>query len=131
MQLRIVVAYRTKSAAQITALLVASALLLALLRKGGPDAWSQSPVSTVAPSISPMLTDISPGFSPVDRGVSPIDPGADQPVFTPTRTPGAFSRLFNAQLWSSPLPWIAVGVVLFGALAWALVAVLSRFQAGK
>jgi hypothetical protein len=34
--------------------------------------------------------------------------------------------MFSRETWSSPWPWVAVGVVGFGALTWGIVALLER-----
>jgi len=37
-------------------------------------------------------------------------------------------RLLTASFWTSLLPWIAVGLVVFGGMAWILNALLVRFE---
>lgn len=108
---------RLTSWLQIAVLLVLAAVLLALLSRDGLDARFQSPVSTASPSTSPVMPDIIPGDFPV------------LPV--PERASQTGPRPFSATVWSSPLPWMAVGVVVFGGLAWALVKLLSRFDRDK
>jgi hypothetical protein len=36
-------------------------------------------------------------------------------------------RLLKAEIWKSPWSWAAVGIVLFGGLAWLLTALFQRF----
>ena len=116
--------YRTRSVIQMAVLLILSTLLLSSLGDDVQTAWSQSPVWTVIPSASPVIPDIEPGFSPVV-------PHADQPAVRPSRVPGAFSRTLYPWLGTSLAPWIAMGVVFFGGVAWALITLLSRFESDK
>jgi len=107
---------------QIVILIAASALLLALFGMLGSvsnDAL-QSPVWTDMPGASPL---VSPAFPD-----SSLVPGAQSPAFLPTKMPGPLARLFATSFWSSPMPWIAVGIVLFGGLAQALTALFRRFE---
>jgi len=54
--------------------------------------------------------------------ISPVIPGATMPI--PIKAP----RLLTASFWTSLLPWIAVGLVVFGGMAWILNALLVRFE---
>jgi hypothetical protein len=92
--------------AQLCSLLVLSVLSIALLGMERSSLYLQSP-------ISPLLPEIVPGvLSPIPRA-TPIE-----------QTPGRSSE----SPWSSPLPWVAVGVVMFGSLGWALIALLRRIE---
>jgi hypothetical protein len=56
-----------------------------------------------------------PGF------LSPVSPIAALP-WLPTPEPASpFDRLFSASYWTSPLPWVAIGLVFFSAFAVALI----------
>ena len=114
-----------KPVLQIAALIVASMLLLALFGiLGTPDGASndalQSPVWTDMPGTSPFVSPVLPDSS--------LLPGAQPSAFSPTRPPAFFPRLFAVTFWSSPMPWIAVGIVFFGGLAQALTALFRRFE---
>jgi hypothetical protein len=116
------VKYRLTSRIEIVVLFVLSAVLLAWLSRDGLDARFQSPVSTVSPLVSPLMPSIVPG-------AVPVLPDATAPV--PERDSGAAPRLFSATVWSSVLPWVAVGAAGFGGLAWALVRLLSYLDLDK
>jgi hypothetical protein len=83
--------------------------LLGLYR---PGAWSQSPVSPLAPSPLPTRLHGSGAL------VSPLDEAPGQPLVT--------QRWFESPIWFSPLPWAAVGLVLFGLLGWAVYILVSK-----
>jgi hypothetical protein len=97
---------RLKSLKELIALVIVALCSLALLGWGGTSAWFASPASPI----------VSPVYSPV-------------PIVS---TPGALdliepaAPLWRASLWTSPLPWVAVGLPFFGLFAWALSAVLRR-----
>jgi hypothetical protein len=101
-------------------LLAVLALILACMGKGGQIALLQSPISPVAPERAPtQAPETLPGTSPL----APGKPLASAPIKLP--------RLFSPARWSSPWPWVGVGIVLFGGLAWALIVLLWRFEPGK
>jgi hypothetical protein len=53
--------------------------------------------------------------------VSPISPVAALP-WVPTPEPMfPFARLVTRSYWTSPLPWIAIGLIFFSAFAAALI----------
>jgi hypothetical protein len=59
-------------------------------------------------------------------GPSPVSPVTALP-WVPTPEPAPWwERVLHASFWISPLPWVAVGLVLFGALAGVLVRALRR-----
>jgi hypothetical protein len=116
------VRHQRTSHSQIVVLLLLSVLLLAPLSQGGLGAWFQSPVSTAMPSVSPVMPNIA-------LGVPRVSPDVPTPV--QERRTEADARLFSASVWSSLLPWMAVGVVAFGGLAWVLVMLLSRVIPSK
>ncbi len=72
----------------------------------------QSPVSPV-PATQPVLPE------------PPVPPA--QPVPAPTPVTG-LEWMFSEPFWVSPLPWVALGLILFSALAWALVSLLRRLD---
>jgi hypothetical protein len=109
----------------LAVVLVLSALsvaLVALLGARSLPAWSQSPVSPLPVERTPQAR---PHATAPDPGVrsSPISPAA-QPV------PGLPARLLTTELWSSPWSWVLVGCVVFGGLAWPLVALFRRLESG-
>jgi len=97
---------RLKSLAELIVLVILSLYFLASLGWSGTGAWFASPTS---PIISPVHSPIPVESTPETLG--PVEPS----------TP-----LWRSSLWTSPLPWIAVGLPLFGLFAWALSAVLRR-----
>jgi hypothetical protein len=93
---------RCHSSLPILGLLLLSIALSFLLQYGQAGAsWFQSPVSPLPPFAMPVVP-------------------------TP---PGPPTHILPSIFRTSPLPWIAVGLVVFGALAWALIALFSRLQA--
>jgi hypothetical protein len=89
-------------------LAVTSIVLLFTLAPGMPGATYQSPVSPVRPdggSYSPVLP------------VAPPSAQVEQPVRQPA-----------ASLWTSPLPWIGLGLIVFVPLAWGLVTLLRMLR---
>lgn len=84
-------------------------LLLALLDRGGIAGWFQSPLS------------------PLAAEASPIKAVPNEPL----RAPRSQTQPSVATLWSRPLPWILVGIPLFGGLAAALIVLLSRLKGSK
>jgi hypothetical protein len=50
-----------------------------------------------------------------------------QPAPAPTPAIG-LGWMFSEPFWVSPLPWVALGLILFSALAWALVSLLRRLD---
>jgi hypothetical protein len=84
-------------------LLALGAGVLALALSYGPDALGQS-------------------------GQSPVSPLPPLP-WAPTPEPASWlGRVFSEAFWRSPLSWVAIGLVLFGTLAWVLVHVLRRVR---
>jgi hypothetical protein len=60
----------------------------------------------------------------VPPGPSLISPVAAFP-WAPTPEPvSLWDRVFSEAYWTSPLPWVAIGLILFSALAGVLVRVL-------
>ena len=107
-------------------------LLVAWIGAGAPVAWSQSPAqpgdasplpTTVivlplqgvspVPTVQTLIPDLYPGNSPLPADVFP---GAG-PIVPPAA---------DARVWSSPLPWIGVGVLGFGLAAWAALSIGRR-----
>jgi hypothetical protein len=90
---------------QVAIVAVLSLWIAVSLNASQPAAWFQSPVS-------------------------PLQPGEASQIPFPVPTPAGREpfRLFSESVWSSPLPWIVVGLVVFGGLAWALMTLLRRFQ---
>jgi len=89
-------------------LAVTSIALLFTLAPGMPGATYQSPISPVSPedwSYSPVLPVVPPSAQ------------VGQPVHQPA-----------ASLWTSPLPWIGLGLIVFVPLAWGLVTLLRRLR---
>jgi hypothetical protein len=97
-------------------LLAASLLFLLSMGTGGRVAHLQSPISPVSPGGVPAETrSASPGTSPL----------------IPRKSPIRLPRLSIPIAWSSPWPWVAVGIVLFGGLAWGLVGLFQRFETSR
>jgi len=84
------------------------------LHASGPQAWFQSPVSPLT-TISPVVPRLPAEMGHPER--VPARPTPGPPVVETVLRPGA---------WSSPLPWIAVGLPVFGLLAWAIAVLLDR-----
>jgi hypothetical protein len=62
-----------------------------------------------------------PGRSPI----SPLPTGG----WTAALRPGSWlNRILDESFWMSPLPWAAIGMILFSALAWGLIRSLRRFR---
>jgi hypothetical protein len=108
-------------------LLATLALILVSVGIGGQVVSLQSPVSPVAPAGAPtQAPGALPGTSPLAPYTSPLVP--EKPlVSAPIKLP----RLFSPARWSSPWPWVGLGIVLFGGLAWALIVLLRRLEPGK
>ena len=97
---------RLKSLAELITLMTLSLCALALLGWSGTGAWFASPTSPiVSPVVSPVPVESTP------RALDLAEPAAP---------------LWRTSLWSSPLPWVVVGLPLFGVFAWVLSAVLRR-----
>lgn len=91
-------------------LIVLAALLAFWARSAHSDAWFQSPVSPIAP-------DKATGAMPLPVVATPSPVVEEKPF-----------PLFTASFWSSLWPWVAVGLVLFGGLAWGLTRLLRRVE---
>jgi hypothetical protein len=61
-------------------------------------------------------------------GPSPVSPVTALPWMhvPPPERMAWWERIVSVEVWSSPLPWVALGLLLFGALAVVLVRVLPR-----
>jgi hypothetical protein len=92
---------------QIGTLLALTVLTVSILGLEDPGMAFQSPVSPLR----------SPVFLP--------QPGPPRQEPVPTRQP---SRGLSSSLWTSPLPWIAVGLIVFGGLGGVLYVVLRHFE---
>jgi len=109
-------------------LLVPLLLFLLSMGTGGQVAHLQSSISPVSPGGVPTETrGASPGTSPVVPGPLP----GTSPLIPRIKAPIRLPRLSVPIEWSSPRPWIAVGVVLFGGLAWGLVGLFQRFESSR
>ena len=100
----------------IGSIAVLAAVTLALVCVLGlywPGTWSQSPVSPLPPTLQWVLP---------TTAVSPVFPSSPSV---------SIQRLFSSPVWLSPLPWIGLGVVAFGLLAWALYALVNRLDPGN
>jgi hypothetical protein len=107
----------------IVPLFLLGALLAILLCMGTGER-----VSSLQSPVSPVLPSGAPGEYPgVLSGTSPLAPGDRSPTLPPLRL---FSRLLRWDVWSSPWPWLAVGLVLFGGMAWALIVLFRRLEPG-
>ena len=104
-----------RSIGPLAALVVATLVLVCSLGLYHPGAWSQSPVPSPASPTSPWGHPMT-AVSPVEASPAP---------------PFSLQRLFASSVWLSPLPWIGLGLVLFGLLAWALYALLHRLDAAS
>jgi hypothetical protein len=89
-------------------LAVISIALLFILAPGPTGATLQSPISPVKPD---------------DESYFPGLPVA--PPSTPTSQP---VRQSVASIWTSPLPWVGLGLIVFAPLTWALVTLLRRLS---
>jgi hypothetical protein len=84
-------------------------------------------LGVLALSATLFLAALGPGVAG-QPGESPLSP---VPALQWPPAPGADSRLVQAwrqvsssSFWTSPLPWAALGLILFSAFAWALIAKL-------
>ena len=100
---------RLKRLAELIALMALALGSLSLLGWKGTGAWFASPISPTSPIVSPLQ-------SPVPVKYTPEAPDLTEPS----------APFWRASLWTSPLPWIVVGLPFFGLFAWALSAVLRR-----
>ena len=74
------------------------------------QSYSKHSWSLISPHLQSTATQAWSAPSP---GYSPLSP----------------STLPGASVWSSPLPWIGVGVVFFGAVTWAALSMGRRTRA--
>jgi len=91
---------------QLFTLLTLTILSITLLGTDQPGMCLQSPVSPLIPNVVPHVFSTTPSVTPDEQ------------------TPHLLSESF----WSSPLPWIAVGIIVFGGLAWVLILLLRRVE---
>jgi hypothetical protein len=98
------------SAMRLLVLLAASFALLAALGAEERGLCFQSPSSPV---------------QPVAPGGLPVAPRAAAPS---VRSVAGSSRLLSQSFWASPLPWVAVGAVLFASISWALITLISWLE---
>ncbi|MBN1641856.1 MAG: hypothetical protein JXA09_11535 [Anaerolineae bacterium] len=128
--------HRAKSLAHTVLLLILSRLLVAAVGGGAPAAWSQSPVLPGGVSPLPTTAVVIPllGISPLPTapGALPdLGPG-DSPLSpAPGHSPLSLSSGRVSAVWSSPLPWIGVGVALFGVVTWAALSIGRRGRADE
>jgi hypothetical protein len=103
---------RFRFGVQIAGLVLLSILTILVIDLYDLGAWFQSPFSPVqpgdVPTAAPVLT--APGI-------------AISPLVLPRER---LTDLFDAPVWASPWPWMAVGVVFFGGLAFGLIQLLHR-----
>jgi len=95
------------------ALVALAVALVCTMGSYRPGAWSQSPVSPLATLPLP--------WDERTAAVSPLPVSPSEPPLV--------DRVLDSPVWLSPLPWVGVGVVFFGLLAWALYTLFSRRQA--
>jgi hypothetical protein len=62
--------------------------------------------------------------APGGLGSSPISPVAAFPWVSTPDPVSLWDRVFSEAYWTSPLPWVATGLVLFSVLAGVLVHLL-------
>jgi hypothetical protein len=87
----------------------------------------QSPVSPLTPTM-PATQQVPAPASPMPNQ-SPLLPESVTPPAQPAPTPVTGLEWMSSEpFWVSPLPWVALGLVLFSALAWALVSLLHRLD---
>ena len=96
------------SFAPVLFLAVISIALPFILAPGMTGATLQSPVSPIKPDDESYF----PGLP-----VAPPAATVEQPV-----------RRSAASSWTSPLPWIGLGLIVFAPLTWALVTLLRRLS---
>jgi hypothetical protein len=107
-------------------------LLVAWIGAGAPAAL-QSPISPVDASPVPTTVIAIPmlGTSPMPTAPSRVPdllPG-DSPL--PVGVPSGNPIAPGTSVWSSPLPWVGVGVLVFGAAAWAALSIGRRADKGE
>jgi hypothetical protein len=133
------VSHRVKPLAHIALLLVLARLLVALIGARVPAAWSQSPILPGGASPLPTSAIVIPllGSSPMPTspaGLPDLLPG-DSPLPsvgpTPGRSPISSRSAPGGGVWSSPLPWIGVGLLVFGLATWAALSMGRRADAKK
>ena len=128
---------RLRSLAHLLPLMALALPLVSWIGAASPAAWFQSPVQPGDTSPVPTAVIVLPllGISPLPTaqpppglrpGVSPLPPGV-----SPGLLPAASTSAPSASVWSSPLPWIGVGVLVFGLAAWALLSVGRRASEDK
>jgi hypothetical protein len=78
------------------------------------------------PALTPTTSIVLPSLS---SGSSPLPPAAPQPATSPLGIPA--SSLLGPGVWSSPLPWAAVGVLFFGGMAWLVIAIARQLGSDR
>jgi len=104
---------RLKSGAEIGCLMLLTVYVLALLGGESTSAWFASPPSPVSPVVSPVRETMR-------EEATPETPASSE----------AASSFLGPSFWSSPLPWVVVGVPLFGLFAVLLGLLLRRSRSG-
>jgi hypothetical protein len=59
---------------------------------------------------------------------SPVSPVTAFPWAPPPEPVSSLDWIKDELFWTSPLPWVAIGLILFSGLAWVLV---RRLRAGE
>lgn len=122
-----------RSVLQLTLLFALARLVLALPGEQMLTAWFTSPPSPLASPLGEAETEAPPAIplataSPLLPGNTGQDAqGASTDAGERATSPGLPAFLSTP----SPLPWIAIGVVFFGGLAWVALALTRRFGAGR
>jgi hypothetical protein len=82
-------------------------------------------LAVLAVSSTLFLAALGPGVAgqPGQSPVSPVPAGGWPPALRPDSW---LNRILDASFWTSPLPWAAIGLILFSALAGWLVRNLRR-----
>lgn len=78
-------------------------------------------LAVLAVSGTLFLAALGPGVAG-QPGQSPLSP---VPAFA-ARLSSRLTRIVDESFWMSPLPWAAIGLLLFSALAWTLIRRLRR-----
>ncbi len=83
-----------------------------------------TPPATV-PALTPTTVIALPDIS---SGTSPLQLPAPQPGSSPLPNPPLPSPLSDPGIWSSPLPWAAIGVLFFGGMAWLVITIARHLD---
>jgi hypothetical protein len=87
-------------------------------------------LAIVAASLTMVLAVLGPGVAG-QPGQSPLSPVAALGWPNALKQGFRWERLLSESFWTSPLPWAAIGLILFSTLARPLARVLRQAQAAE